>query len=154
MFLKFRDDTGKQKDKKKPSNDLLDLDFGNPQLQQQPPPPARTAASAPSVQLDPWGMPKQQPSHHQQITAANNDPWGGTSGGMPGGVNSAENTSNMRLQASSDPWSPVQQQPAHLPPAATGAIPRTSPGIGLDTSGKGSDLHKMPASMYYVAECL
>ena len=141
----FRDEP-KQKDVKKPSNDLLDLDFGHPQISHQPPPPTRTAASGPA-QLDPWGVPKQQQTHHQQITAANNDPWGGHSTAMTMGGSMGENSaSNVRLPSNSDPWSPVQHQ--NLSSGATGAIPRTSPGIGLDTSGKGPDLHRLPAGMY------
>jgi len=49
----------------KPSNDLLDLDFGSPVA--QPPPPERTIASS---GVDPWGMPVQQQG---QV-----DPWGAT----------------------------------------------------------------------------
>ena len=128
----------------KPSSDLLDLDFGHPQMSQQPPPPTRTAASG-SVQLDPWGTPKQQTN-----TIASNDPWGGPSNAM-----SAANTAgdspynNPRIPANSDPWSPVQQ---NLAAAATGAIPRTSPAIGLDNGSKGLDLQRNTIGKYTVNE--
>ena len=125
---------------KKPSNDLLDLDFGHPQISQQPPPPTRTAASG-SVQLDPWGTPKQQ------NTVASNDPWGGSPNTMNIGAPVGEPAYNAeRLPTNSDPWSPVQQH--NLATAATGAIPRTSPGIGLDNSAKVSDMQRNTVGRY------
>ena len=127
------------KDVKKPSNDLLDLDFGHPQISQQPPPPTRTAASG-SVQIDPWGTPKQQ------NTIASNDPWGGTTNTMNIGAPVGEPAYNTdRLPTNSDPWSPVQQ---NLATAATGAIPRTSPGIGLDSATKLPDMQRNPVGKY------
>ena len=117
----------------KPSNDLLDLDFGHPQISQQPPPPTRTAASG-SVQIDPWGTPKQQ------NTIASNDPWGGTANTINIGGPVGEPAYNTdRLPTNSDPWSPVQQ---NLATASTGAIPRTSPGIGLDSATKLPDMQR------------
>merc|ERR1719464_2644749 len=110
-----RNDSKKKKEATKPSSDLLDLDFGHPQVSQQPPPPTRTAASG-NVQLDPWGTPQQQ-----QVTIASNDPWGGSSN-----TNADSAHSNSRLAANSDPWSPVQQS---IATSATGAIPRTSPKV-------------------------
>jgi len=118
----------------KPSSDLLDLDFGHPQMSQQPPPPTRTAASG-SVQLDPWGTPKQQTN-----TIASNDPWGGPTNAMAAANTAGDSPyNNARIPANSDPWSPVQQ---NLATAATGAIPRTSPAIGLDNGSKGLDLQR------------
>jgi len=112
---------------------LLDLDFGHPISQnifpEQPPPPTRTAASG-SIQLDPWGTPSQH-----QNTMASNDPWGGPQNAMGSG----SSASNVHIPTNSDPWSPVQQ---NLASAATGAIPRTSPGIGLDNGTKVPDLHR------------
>ena len=113
---------------------MLDLDFGHPQISQQPPPPTRTAASG-SVQLDPWGTPKQQPIN----TLASNDPWGGSANAMASTNNVDSPYNNARMPANSDPWSPVQH---NLATAATGAIPRTSPAIGLDNGIKAADLHK------------
>ena len=112
---------------------MLDLDFGHPQINQQPPPPTRTAASG-SVQLDPWGTPKQQ----QTNTLASNDPWGGPANTSASAVGDSP-YNNARIPANSDPWSPVQQ---NLATAATGAIPRTSPAIGLDNGTKAPDLHR------------
>ena len=127
---------------------MLDLDFGHPQISQQPPPPTRTAASG-SVQLDPWGTPKQQPVN----TLASNDPWGGPANTMASTNNVVDSPyNNPRIPANSDPWSPVQQ---NLATAATGAIPRTSPAIGLDNGTKAADLHKntiskLAACRYFV----
>ena len=143
-FLKIFRAENEDKKINKPSSDLLDLDFGHPQMSQQPPPPTRTAASG-SVQLDPWGTPKQQTN-----TIASNDPWGGPTNAM-----SAANTAgdspynNARIPANSDPWSPVQQ---NLATAATGAIPRTSPAIGLDNGSKGLDLQRNTIGKYTVNE--
>ena len=120
---------------------MLDLDFGHPQISQQPPPPTRTAASG-SVQLDPWGTPKQQPVN----TLASNDPWGGPANAMASTNNVVDSPyNNARIPANSDPWSPVQQ---NLATAATGAIPRTSPAIGLDNGTKTADLHKNTISKF------
>lgn len=83
----------------KPSNDLLDLDFGNPVA--QPPPPQRTAASASSSSVDPWGMPLQQQSQQPQL-----DPWG------EAGASSA---SAVPTATVNDPWSPVKEPPRTSP---------------------------------------
>ena len=52
---------------------------------------------------------------------------------------------NVRVPTNNDPWSPVQQPNLVMGP--TGAIPRTSPGIGLDNSARGTDLNRIPAGM-------
>ena len=131
----FRNE-GEDKKEIKPSSDLLDLDFGHPQINsQQPPPPTRTAASG-SVQLDPWGTPKQQIN-----AVANNDPWGGSANAMATGTTTGDSPYNNARIPNSDPWSPVQQ---NLATAATGAIPRTSPAVGLDNGSKGPDLQRNP----------
>ena len=131
---------------------MLDLDFGNPQTHHQPPPPTRTAASG---QLDPWGMPQ---STQQPLATANTDPWGGSrSAGMAlGGASVGETSVAAGLPTNSDPWSPVQNifpehPPAHLPSAATGAIPRTSPAMMLEKPGGvgAGDSHRIPASKFY-----
>ena len=117
---------------------MLDLDFGHPISQnifpEQPPPPTRTAASGP-IQLDPWGTPAQQ-----QTNMASNDPWG-----SPQNAVSGASASNAHIPTNSDPWSPMQQ---NLASAATGAIPRTSPGIGMDNGTKVPELHRNTAGKF------
>eukprot|EP00095_Tigriopus_kingsejongensis_P010624 maker-scaffold1028_size131186-snap-gene-0.41 protein:Tk10624 transcript:maker-scaffold1028_size131186-snap-gene-0.41-mRNA-1 annotation:"liquid facets" len=108
---KSREADGETKGKTRPSNDLLDLDFGNPIVENifpsQPPPPTRTAAS-----LDPWGMPEQAASSED----SHNDPWGSGSGEP-----SALPSSDMKAltfssdNGNNDPWSPVQAQPRTSP---------------------------------------
>ncbi len=85
----------------RPSNDLLDLDFGNPVA--QPSPPQRTAASAStaSAAVDPWGMPAQPPAQ----PPAQMDPWGGSNEA----ASAAAAVPSALAASNNDPWSPVKE---------------------------------------------
>lgn len=91
----------------KASNDLLDLDFGNPAAAQQipkleavggelkqPPPPVRTDSAA----VDPWGLPRQEQQQQQEHSAS----WGAA------GAAAASN--NAGAASEPDPWSPLPTQ--------------------------------------------
>jgi len=114
-----------EQQKAKPSNDLLDLDFGNPTAKSsvperdlkndldQPPPPPRTIGAS----IDPWGMASDTVS--PALTDATgiskkNDPWRPTTSSTAtyndeasGAVATAVDTSPPTMPKSKDPWSPV-----------------------------------------------
>merc|ERR1711879_607619 len=89
-----REDLAEEKPQPKPSDDLLDLDFGNPatesetlsvqhDLQQPPPPPRAVGAS-----IDPWGsVPTGEHSANPwgapSASAFSPNPWGSTSDTTP-----------------------------------------------------------------------
>ncbi|TRY68786.1 hypothetical protein TCAL_03061 [Tigriopus californicus] len=111
---KSRENDGEKKTLTRPSNDLLDLDFGNPIVENifpsQPPPPTRTQAS-----LDPWGMPERS---GDSTTDSNDDPWGGSQQQQPASDMKALTFSSDN--GNNDPWSPVQPPQARLSPMPPG----------------------------------
>ena len=101
----------------KPSTDLLDLvdiNFGNPTLPQQPPPPQRTAAST----VDPWGMPVAAAAAAAPAPA-DNDPWGGAQ--QPPQQQQPEQPPPLQ----NDPWAVIQP-----PPPPQSAAKSASPAFG------------------------
>lgn len=126
-----------RKQNAKPSNDLLDLDFGNPSAamapattisgppmpsgsSSQPPPPQRTAASTAPGGLDPWGMPAAPSGHAQPSSSPQPDAWGVPA--LPPAAGAAQN----------DPWGAAQPGAAAAASAAGGAAAGASGAVVND----------------------
>ena len=152
LCLLFR---AEEQQKAKPSNDLLDLDFGNPTAKSsvperdlkndldQPPPPPRTIGAS----IDPWGMASDTVS--PALTDATgiskkNDPWRPTTSSTAtyndeasGAVATAVDTSPPTMPKSKDPWSPVSSVCTLSTDKATASINLKS-GTSISDSCKSS----------------
>jgi len=105
-----------EQQKAKPSNDLLDLDFGNPTAKsvlhqsatEQPPPPPRTIGAS----IDPWGINEVSSSH--VLTNATgeaskkSDPWSAVSADDTAAAVADKVSYQPTMLKSKDPWSPLQ----------------------------------------------
>lgn len=143
-FLSFRSD---DQQKTRPSNDLLDLDFGNPTATggtvplagaaasasslAQPPPPPRTVGGS----IDPWGMPGAA-SALAGAAVANNDPWG---------ASAATQAAPEPKPINNDPWSPVGAAP-------TSSAMRTSPAAAMAMSTSPVGMHHNQASSVIIQQ--
>ena len=126
-----------EQQKAKPSNDLLDLDFGNPTAKssvpekdlknalEQPPPPPRTIGAS----IDPWGMTSDTASPALKDAtgvSTKSDPWRATTSSSTATYNdevsAAVPTCPTTMSKSKDPWCPVSSVCTSSTETATASI--------------------------------